>query len=54
MSKTEDNRPNQAKAPAEHSDREGKTDYSGFQPASKFANTGSTADETDVTKHQRS
>jgi|GEM_PF-5385218 len=55
MSKSkEDIRPDQAKAPKEHADREGATQYSGNQPASKFSNTGSTAEETDVTKHQRS
>jgi len=28
--------------------------YSGFQPSDKFADQGSTSEETDVTKHQRS
>ena len=54
MSKSkEDIRPNQAKAPKEHADREGATDYSGHQPNSKFTNQGSTSEETSVTKDQR-
>ncbi len=54
MSKQEDIRNDQAKAPAEHKDREGASDWSGWQPSSKHSSQGSTANETDVTKHQRS
>lgn len=49
----EDLVPDHHKAPAEHKEREGATDYSGFQPPSKFSNTGSTAEETPITKDQR-
>ncbi len=54
MSKKEDIRPEQAKAPAEHAEREGATEHSGYQPNSKFADQGSTANETSVTTQQRS
>jgi hypothetical protein len=52
--KKEDIRPDQAKPVAEHADREGATTYSGHQPNSVFANQGSTAEETAITKNQRS
>ena len=39
--RNDDPRPDQAKAPAEHADREGATDHSGFQPSEKFADQGS-------------
>jgi len=50
----EDIRPDQAKAPAEHSEREGASTYSGYQANERFANQGSTREETDVTNTQRS
>ena len=42
MAKKEDIRPNQAKAPEEHADREGQSEWGGFQPPAKFSNQGST------------
>jgi hypothetical protein len=54
MSKSKsDIRPEQARAPKEHQDREGATKHSGFQPSSKFAEQGSTDSETSVTSDQR-
>jgi hypothetical protein len=53
MATKEDIRPLSHIAPKEHADREGASMHSGFQPASKFANTGSTPEETEITKRQR-
>jgi hypothetical protein len=50
---SKDIRNDQAKAPAEHKEREGATDYSGWQPSSKHSSQGSTDAETSVSKDQR-
>lgn len=45
--------PDHHKTPPEFKEREGATDWSGHQPSSKFSNTGSTNEETSVTKQQQ-
>jgi hypothetical protein len=49
----EDIHPEYAKAPDEHTEREGASRFSGFQPPERFSSQGSTKNETQATTQQR-